>query len=146
MAQRFTLSSHLVVLTRQPSKQIQNLLVLRHQSRSSPPARVRQYKRHIRLSAERKSELITAYLSGAATTELAHLFGIHRGTANKLLRAAGVLRPSAKLTRAQADEAVRLREGGWLYREIAEKFNVDTETARRYVLRPSPTSPGEPGE
>jgi DNA-directed RNA polymerase specialized sigma24 family protein len=51
------------------------------------------------------------------------------------LTKAGVLRPTAKLTDAQVDEAIQLRAAGWYYRQIAERHGVDTETVRRAVLK-----------
>ena len=108
-----------------------------HDRGRKPRSEPREYVRQLRLPDERQVELVEAYLAGAGTEELAAAFDLHRATVNKLLRKAGVLRPTKKLTPADAAEAVRLREAGWLYREIAERFDVDTETARRYVLRPS---------
>jgi DNA-directed RNA polymerase specialized sigma24 family protein len=90
-------------------------------------------ERKQRLLAERGEALVTAYLDGVGTLELGAQFGVHRSTVNRLLKGAGVLRARAKLSQLPIAEAVRSRHQSRIYRDIAERFGVDTETVRRHI-------------
>jgi predicted DNA-binding antitoxin AbrB/MazE fold protein len=80
-------------------------------------------------------ELIAQYEAGVPTLELARRYGLHRGSASEILKEAGVLKPRQALSLEQVELAVQLRAQGRFYRQIAERFGVDTETVRRAVLK-----------
>jgi DNA-directed RNA polymerase specialized sigma24 family protein len=88
-----------------------------------------------RLTVSQVADLVAAYEAGSGTQDLAARFGVTRSAVSAQLTKAGVLRPAAKLTVAQIDEAVQLRAENMFYRQIAEGFGVDTETVRRAVLK-----------
>jgi DNA-binding CsgD family transcriptional regulator len=79
--------------------------------------------------------MVAEYEAGVPTLELARRYGLHRASVWAILQEAGVLRPRQVLTVEQVDLAVRLRGQGRFYRQIAERFGVDTETVRRAVIK-----------
>ncbi len=129
----------LVVLSRRSSKLFE-LLELRERcskdrrvrSESPVPAAVRQQ----RLSDTQLHDLLTSYVSGVGTIELAARFGVHRDAVRRHLNRAGVLRPREALSPAQIQRARALRASGMLYRVIGEVLGVSTETARKAVIKP----------
>jgi uncharacterized protein (DUF433 family) len=79
---------------------------------------------------------VGAYEAGATSDELAHRYGISRTAVKDLLHRQGVaFRRLPGLSAADVDEAVRLYRRGWLLREIAGKFAVHQETARRALAQ-----------
>jgi hypothetical protein len=75
-----------------------------------------------------------AYRAGRATKDLAELFGIHRATVTAVLERLGVERRQAGLSDEQAAEARRLYPEGWSLVRLAERYDVDDMTVRRYLL------------
>jgi hypothetical protein len=94
-----------------------------------------QVQRQPRLTHEQRVELVAQYEAGVPTLELARRFGLHRTSVSVILQEAGVLRPRQVLTGEQVELAVQLRAQGRFYRQIAERFGVDTETVRRAVIK-----------
>jgi DNA-binding transcriptional regulator LsrR (DeoR family) len=75
-----------------------------------------------------------AYRAGEATKELAAHFGIHRATVTALLHRLSVDLRQRGLTDAQSAEACRLYPEGWSLARLAERYDVDDMTVRRYLL------------
>lgn len=88
----------------------------------------------VRLDAQQANDLAIAYRSGKATKELAGRFGIHRATVTAILRRLGVDLRQQGLTDEQVAEACRLYPEGWSLARLAERFDVDDMTVRRYLL------------
>jgi DNA invertase Pin-like site-specific DNA recombinase len=92
-------------------------------------------QRQTRLTHEQRVELIGQYEAGVPILELARRFWIHRTSVSVILKEAGVLKPRQALTLEQVELAIQLRAQGRFYRQIAERFGVDTETVRRAVIK-----------
>ncbi|WP_129670194.1 helix-turn-helix domain-containing protein [Phytoactinopolyspora endophytica] len=91
-----------------------------------------------RLDAAETDGLIEAYREGLTVRELAVKFGIERRTASAHLRRRGVPMRQRGLSPAQKDQARALREQGWSYGRIGDKFGIDAATARYHILRAQP--------
>jgi len=88
----------------------------------------------VRLDAQQANDLAIAYRSGKATKELSGQFGIHRATVTAILRRLGVDLRQRGLTDEQVAEACRLYPEGWSLARLAERYDVDDMTVRRYLL------------
>jgi hypothetical protein len=88
----------------------------------------------VRLDAQQANDLAIAYRSGKATKELSGQFGIHRATVTAILRRLGVDLRQRGLTDEQVAEACCLYPEGWSLARLAERYDVDDMTVRRYLL------------
>ena len=88
----------------------------------------------MRLDPHRAKELAAAYSAGNATNELAARFGIHRATVTAILHRLGIDLRQRGLTNVQVAEACRLYPEGWSLARLAERYDVDDMTVRRYLL------------
>jgi transposase-like protein len=116
-----------------PSYPVQRLLKLAADwSEQTRPATkpVRAPRTARLLDAIEVDELVAGFHGGASVARLARLFGIHRGTVSKHLRARGI-DPSPKgLSLDDVPAALQLYREGWTYGQIAEKFGVGETTVR----------------
>lgn len=81
-----------------------------------------------RLSAEKVSQIVTAYETGKTVYELAAEYGCHRVTISAVLKRQGVALRRTSPTAAQIDEMVRLYESGFSLAKVAERFDVHAST------------------
>lgn len=95
---------------------------------NSPPARAPRTARQ--LQASEVDELVAGLRGGASMASLASLFGIHRGTVSKYLRAQGIDPCRRGLSLDDVSAAPRLYREGWTYAQIAEKFVARETTVR----------------
>ncbi|NJC24238.1 DNA invertase Pin-like site-specific DNA recombinase [Arthrobacter pigmenti] len=80
-------------------------------------------------------ELVELYAAGTSVRDLTRLFGIHEQTVKAHLRRRGVtLRPLRALTPEQHRHASELRDTGWSYQRIGDRFGITDVTDRRAVL------------
>jgi DNA-binding IclR family transcriptional regulator len=79
--------------------------------------------------------LATAYRAGEVTKELAERFGIHPATVTNILHRLGVDLHQRGLTDSQVAEACRVYPAGWSLARLAERYDVDDMTVRRYLLQ-----------
>jgi hypothetical protein len=89
---------------------------------------------HVRLEPHQANALARAYRSGKATKELATLFGVRRATVTAVLQRLGVEPRQIGLSDEQVAEAPRRYPEGWSLARLAERYNVDDMTMRRYLL------------
>lgn len=68
--------------------------------------------------------MVTMYQGGSTAKEVATRFEVSESALLTRLRASGVVRPNAKVTRAQVAEMAALREQGLTYREIGERYGI----------------------
>ena len=92
------------------------------------------WQTQVRLDPHRAKELAAADSAGNATNELAARFGIHRATVTAILHRLGVDLRQRGLTNVQVAEACRLYPEGWSLARLAERYDVDDMTVRRYLL------------
>ena len=62
------------------------------------------------------------------------LFGGHRATVTAVLQRLGVEPRQSGLSNEQVADACRLYPEGWSLARLAERYNVDDMTVRRYLL------------
>jgi hypothetical protein len=98
------------------------------------PPRPSPRQAQVRLDCHQISALATAYHAGEATNELAERFGIHRATVTTILHRLGVNLRQRGLNGAQVAEAGGLYLEGWSLARLAERYDVDDMTVRRYLL------------
>lgn len=85
----------------------------------SPRMRVRE------VLGRRVEEIRAAYEAGATCQGLALEYGVPESTMRGFFRREGiVIRPNGKIAAADVTEMARLRDEGWTYREIGERFKV----------------------
>jgi hypothetical protein len=99
-------------------------------SREQPASR----QANVRLDPYQANALAAAYRDGKTIKELAGRYGIHRVTAASMLRRLGVERRRTGLSDEQVDEARHLFSEGWSLARLAEQYDVDDMTVRRYLL------------
>jgi hypothetical protein len=75
-----------------------------------------------------------AYRGGKTIKELAGTYGVHRVTVASLLRRHGVELRQVGLTPEQVREACCLYPQGWSLALLADRYDVDDMTVRRYLL------------
>lgn len=68
--------------------------------------------------------LVADYVSGLSASQVADKYGVSLTTVLDRLRKAGVTRPLGKVTPEDVVEMARLRQAGWTYREIGERYGV----------------------
>lgn len=78
-----------------------------------------------RFSPEQLRQILVEYQAGEGCTSLSRRYGISENAVLALLERAGVpRRPLGRFTPDDVAEMRRLRQAGWTYREIGEKFGV----------------------
>jgi len=87
------------------------------------------------LSDSEIERLAKAYLDGKTVYELSREFGIHRTTVGIILK-----RHRAKMRRQGINEGLRaeiiqLRQDGWSYAQLGERFEVDGTTVRTFLMK-----------
>ena len=87
-----------------------------------------------RLDPYQPKALAMAYRDGKTIKELACAFGVHRVTVASLLRRHGVELRQVGLSTEQVAEASRLYPEGWSLARLADRYDVDDMTVRRYLL------------
>jgi Sigma-70, region 4 len=87
-----------------------------------------------RLDPYQSNALAMAYRDGKTIKELACAFGVHRVTVASLLRRHGVELREIGLTDMEVAEACRLYPDGWSLARLADRYDVDDMTVRRYLL------------
>jgi hypothetical protein len=92
------------------------------------------WQTQVRLDPHQAQELAAAYRDGNATKDLAVRFGIHRATVTAVLQRLGVDLRQRGLTDEQVAEVCRLYPEGWSLARLAERYDVDDMTVRRYLL------------
>ncbi|MDR2975002.1 MAG: helix-turn-helix domain-containing protein [Propionibacteriaceae bacterium] len=97
----------------------------------SQQSRQRQFRR---LSEAQIAEMVEAYRGGQTVYQLAEVFGIARQTVGIILGRQGVV-TRRSLAESQRAEIARLREDGWSYVRLGERFGVDPGTVRRFHLQ-----------
>jgi len=85
------------------------------------------------LNVGQVTELVTAYVGGATTTELSERFGIHRRTVVLHLHRQGVPLRRQGLTPEHTEDAVRLYQAGSSLAQIAAHFGTTAMTVRRAI-------------
>jgi len=78
-----------------------------------------------RLNPAQIDLLIERYLAGRTVYELGAEFGIARQTVSLVLKRNGVLMRMQELREDQRDEVTALRDQGWSYARLGERFKVD---------------------
>jgi DNA-binding transcriptional regulator LsrR (DeoR family) len=109
-------------------------LLIKATSSPRPHERTRSRQAHVRINSHQASALASAYIAGKATNELATRFGIHRATVTAILHRLDVDLRQRGLTDEQVAEACRLYPEGWSLARLAERYDVDDMTVRRYLL------------
>lgn len=109
---------------------------LRVKARATLRSRDRPASRQIqtRLDSCQSNALALAYREGKTIKELACAFGVHRVTVASLLRRHGVEPHQKGLSDKQVAEACRLYHAGWSLARLADRYDVDDMTVRRYLL------------
>jgi DNA-binding CsgD family transcriptional regulator len=97
------------------------------------PRQARQAQRRLR-ETETK-ELVSGYLAGSTTYELADRFGVHRHTVSGILERDGVSRRYQKLSPAQLDLACSLYRGGLSLTKVGGRLGRRAETVRQALMR-----------
>ncbi len=92
------------------------------------------------LSADDAVRLVDGYRDGKTVYELGREFGIHRVTVSAHLKRAGVPMRRLGLDESLRAEITRLRDEGWSYARLGERYNVDPATVRRFHLLPTVTT------
>ena len=87
------------------------------------------------LREEESARLVQGYREGKTTYELGQEFGIHRSTVSVILKRCGVELRMHGLDESARPEIARLREDGWSYARLGQRFGVGAETLRRFHLR-----------
>jgi hypothetical protein len=87
-----------------------------------------------RLDPCQSNALAMAYRNGKTIKELAQRYGVHRVTVVSLLRRHGVEPRQVGLTDMEVAEACRLYPEGWSLARLADRYDVDDMTVRRYLL------------
>lgn len=95
------------------------------------------YQRSRRLPPDEITALVDAYEAGTSVYTLADIHGINRRTVADLLRSNGVTLRYRRLTEAQLTEAEDLRNEGWSYVRLGERFSVDQSTVWSALRRRS---------
>lgn len=96
-----------------------------------------------RFSAARLEQLIADYRSGMGCVVLAQKYGVSENAVLAQLRRAGVeLRSSGKVTPDDVVEMRRLRQEGWTYQAIGEKFGVTRMAVKRRLGQSEPPTAG----
>jgi hypothetical protein len=131
-----TFAVEVVHLYSNPGARLEILLQLLVKATSSPRQHERPASRQsqIRLNPHQASALETAYRAGKTIKHLAGTFGVHRVTVTSLLRRHGVELRQVGLTDEQVFEACHLYPEGWSLARLAERYDVDDMTVRRYLL------------
>ena len=109
-------------------------LLVKATSSRRPQERPSSWQTQVRLDPHRAKELALAYSAGSATNELAARFGIHRATVTAILHRLGVDLRQRGLTNVQVAEACGLYPEGWSLARLAERYDADDMTVRRYLL------------
>ena len=112
------------------------LLHLRVKAMSAPRPNGRPSTRQsqVRLDPQQANTLAMAYRAGRATNELAAQFSIHRSTVTAVLRHHGVEPRQVGLNNERLAEACRLYPEGWSLARLADRYDVDDTTVRRYLV------------
>jgi transposase-like protein len=82
------------------------------------------------LGPDRVADLVAEYAAGAAVTELAERYGVHRQTVRRHARLAGLDPPSPRLDGADAATAVDLYEQGLSIVAIGSMIGASTRQVR----------------
>jgi len=88
-----------------------------------------------RLNLAQIDLLTQRYLAGKTVHELGAEFGIARQTVSLVLRRNGVPMRMQGLREDQRDEITTLRDQGWSYARLGERFKVDPWTVRNFLVR-----------
>jgi hypothetical protein len=100
-----------------------------------PPRPVCRKKRT--LSVDKIDRLVDGYRGGSTMKELTRQFGIHRVTVGLLVRRAGVPVRRASLDESLRPEIAHLRDEGWSYFRLGERYGVDPATVLRFHIKGS---------
>lgn len=95
------------------------------------PQRVQQ--KQVRLSAERKKQLVDRYRAGALQRELAAQYGVNRRTVAEIVKQHGATK-CRRLTSRQIDQAVVAYLNGHSLATIAKQLGVTDNTVRSRLL------------
>jgi len=88
-----------------------------------------------RLNQAQIDLLTQRYLDEKTVYELGVEFGIARQTISLILKRNGVPMRRHGLREEQHREVTALREQGWSYARLGERFKVDPWTARNFLVR-----------
>jgi len=99
-----------------------------------------------RLSREQLESLAQEYLQGEGSTVLARRYGVSENAVLGQLKREGVaLRKPGKLTAEDVGEMQRLRDHGWTYRDIGNRFGVTrVAVSRRLAIASTRVQTGRP--
>jgi DNA-directed RNA polymerase specialized sigma24 family protein len=118
------------------SKRLAKLLANPMERLTEPaPSRPHVHKLAHRLTAEKVRALQDAFQDGASLAELQQLFGLGRGSVQRVLREAGVRRRRKSLTDAEVTELVTRYETGLTIREIAAEQGLAKTTVQDALAR-----------
>ena len=101
-------------------------LVAERERRPKPwsPTKTPGPSRWRNMSTDEWRAMVTRYQGGSTAKEVAARFEVSESALLTRLQALGVVRPNAKVTRAQVAEMAALREQGLTYREIGERYGI----------------------
>jgi|ERR1700722_3444742 len=87
-----------------------------------------------RLEAEKASELIQLYQSGATVYELAETFSVHRQTVSAILKRNKVRMRRTVLSEAEIDRAIEFYDSGLSLAKVGARLDRTASTIRRVLL------------
>lgn len=91
-------------------------------------------KSQIRLTPERRAELVADYVAGTPVRAIATKYGVHRGTIPTLIRRAGAEVRVAGLDAEESKLASSLYENGMTLAQVAGQMGVSDEAVRQAVV------------
>jgi hypothetical protein len=107
-----------------------------HSRPRKPQATVKRHKIDQRLAPDTLARVLADYQAGTATPTLAERYNISSTAVKRLLHMNGVLmRQYHRLTNGEVQAAAALYEAGWSLARVAQKFQVDAETARNRLKK-----------
>ena len=95
------------------------------------------------LSSRDLPAMVTMYEAGSTAGEVAKRFGVSESALLARLRAAGVIRPSGKVSSEQVAEMVQLRRQGLSYREIGDRYGVTRRAVSARLASAITTTPSQ---
>ena len=93
------------------------------------------HRQLVRLTQAQIDRLLEGYESGKTVYELGAQFGIHRTAASRYVKQRGVVMRRQGVDESYRGEILRLREQGWSFTRLGERFGVDPGTIRNFLLR-----------
>ena len=90
---------------------------------------------HKVLSGTEVERLAAEYLSGKTVYELGREFGIHRTTVGIILKRHGVKMRRQGIDASLRAEIIQLRQDGWSYARLGERYGVDPSTISNFLRR-----------